>query len=52
MSQPPSALARRLRALLILPAFALLCGCDMVVLNPAGDVARQQGNLVMISTVA
>ena len=29
----------------------LLAGCQMVVLDPAGDVARQQGNLVMISTL-
>jgi cytochrome o ubiquinol oxidase subunit 2 len=28
----------------------LLGGCNMVVLDPAGDVARQQGNLVLIST--
>ena len=30
----PRPLLARLRALLILPAFTLLCGCDMVVLNP------------------
>jgi cytochrome o ubiquinol oxidase subunit 2 len=29
----------------------LLSGCNMVVLHPAGDVAQQQGNLVLISTV-
>jgi len=29
----------------------LLEGCNMVVLHPAGDVAAQQGNLVLISTV-
>lgn len=29
----------------------LLSGCGMVVLEPAGDVAQQQGNLVVISTV-
>ncbi|WP_443970656.1 ubiquinol oxidase subunit II [Sphingobium sp. CR28] len=34
--------------LLLLP---LLGGCGMVVLDPAGDVARQQGNLVIISTL-
>jgi cytochrome o ubiquinol oxidase subunit 2 len=28
----------------------LLGGCDMVVLHPAGDVAQQQGDLVLIST--
>ncbi|NIJ66610.1 cytochrome o ubiquinol oxidase subunit 2 [Sphingomonas leidyi] len=47
----PRPLSARLRALLILPAFALLCGCDMVVLNPAGDIARQQGDLVIVSTL-
>ena len=37
-----------------LPAFAalpLLSGCGLVVLDPAGDVARQQGDLIVISTV-
>ncbi|VVT21323.1 cytochrome o ubiquinol oxidase subunit II [Sphingomonas sp. EC-HK361] len=28
----------------------MLSGCDMVVMNPSGDVARQQANLVLIST--
>jgi len=36
---------------MLLAAFPLLAGCDTVVLNPAGDVARQQGDLVVISTV-
>lgn len=36
-------------ALLALPA--LLGGCNLVVLSPAGEVARRQGDLVMISTV-
>ena len=31
--------------------FALLAGCDTVVLNPSGDIAAQQGNLIVISTV-
>ncbi len=34
-----------------LAAMAALAGCDWVVLNPAGDVAAQQGRLVVISTV-
>lgn len=42
--------ARWLRAAPLLPLLPLLGGCDMVVLNAAGDVARQQGNLVLIST--
>ncbi|WP_033927058.1 ubiquinol oxidase subunit II [Sphingomonas sp. 35-24ZXX] len=29
----------------------LLSGCNMVVLDPAGDVAQQQGNLVIVSTL-
>ena len=39
------------RALPLLAALPLLSGCGMVVLDPAGDVARQQGDLVVISTV-
>ncbi|MDK2757981.1 MAG: ubiquinol oxidase subunit II, partial [Blastomonas fulva] len=37
-----------LAALSLLP---LLGGCGMVVLDPAGDVAQQQGDLVVISTL-
>ena len=39
-----------LRTALIAPAF-LLSGCNTIVLHPAGDVARQQADLVVISTV-
>lgn len=35
---------------LALSGTALLSGCDWVVLNPSGDVARQQANLVLVST--
>lgn len=38
------------RVFLLLPLAALLGGCDMVVLSPAGDVAQQQGNLILLST--
>ena len=44
----------RLRLPAALAAFCLLPllgGCNMVVLDPAGDVAQQQGNLVVISTL-
>jgi cytochrome o ubiquinol oxidase subunit 2 len=37
------------RGLYLLP-FSLLAGCDTVVLNPSGDIAAQQGQLVIIST--
>jgi cytochrome o ubiquinol oxidase subunit 2 len=33
-----------------LPLVALLGGCDLVVFNPSGDVARQQGDLILWST--
>ena len=42
--------SHRLRAVLVLPLGLLLTGCDWVVLNPAGDIARQQANLVVVST--
>lgn len=40
-------LARAACAAALLP---LVSGCNMVVLDPSGDIARQQGNLVIIST--
>jgi cytochrome o ubiquinol oxidase subunit 2 len=42
---------RVLRKLLLLSLAALLAGCEAVVLNPSGDVAVQQRNLVIASTV-
>jgi len=50
MSLFPLFTRRALSRLAPLSALALLGGCQMVVLDPAGDVARQQGNLVMAST--
>jgi cytochrome o ubiquinol oxidase subunit 2 len=41
---------RRLRYLAVLPLCAALSACDMVVLNPAGDVAAQQRDLLVTST--
>ena len=41
---------RFVRFLLLLPVFALLGGCDMVLMNPSGDVAVQQRNLILAST--
>ncbi|WP_347302025.1 ubiquinol oxidase subunit II [Croceibacterium sp. TMG7-5b_MA50] len=39
------------RTLPVLATLPLLAGCgELIVLDPAGDVARQQGNLVVIST--
>ena len=41
---------RLLRILGLLPLFALLGGCDLVILNPSGDVAVQERNLILAST--
>ena len=36
----------------ILSVLALLCtGCDLVTLNASGDIARQQGSLIVVATV-
>lgn len=39
------------QALATLPLTGALSACNTVVLDPAGDVARQQGDLVVVSTV-
>ncbi len=43
--------ARMLRALLTVPLIALLSGCDWVVMKPFGDVAIQQRDLIVVSTI-
>ena len=49
--QPKGLLVSRLRLLALLPLAAALGGCDFIVLAPAGDIAAQQRDLVIISTV-
>ncbi|MFC5608288.1 ubiquinol oxidase subunit II [Variovorax soli] len=44
-------LLKKLRGLLLLSPLLLLSGCEMVVLNPSGDIAVQQGRLVVVATV-
>ncbi len=39
------------RALLLAAALVPLAGCNTVVLNPSGDIAAQQGQLIVVSTV-
>jgi cytochrome o ubiquinol oxidase subunit 2 len=41
---------RSIKLLLLLPLAALLSGCNAVVMSPAGDVAMQQRDLILIST--
>ncbi|UDL88100.1 ubiquinol oxidase subunit II [Mesorhizobium sp. PAMC28654] len=40
----------RLRTLFLLPLLASLGSCSMVVMNPSGDVAAQQRDLLVVST--
>ncbi|MGO4722385.1 ubiquinol oxidase subunit II [Inquilinus sp. 2KB_12] len=42
---------KALRRLIVLPFLALLGGCNMVVMSPSGDVAVQQRDLIVISTI-
>jgi cytochrome o ubiquinol oxidase subunit 2 len=42
---------KHLRGLLLIPAIALMAGCKAVVMSPSGDVAAQQRDLILISTV-
>lgn len=42
---------KRFHIFALLPLLALLGGCNAIVLNPAGDIAIQQRDLVIISTV-
>jgi cytochrome o ubiquinol oxidase subunit 2 len=41
---------KNFRGLLLAPAI-LLAGCNTVLLNPSGDIANQQGRLIVVSTV-
>lgn len=50
MAQTPARFPVLSRSLVALSLLPLLGGCGMVVLDPAGDVARQQGNLILVST--
>jgi cytochrome o ubiquinol oxidase subunit 2 len=43
-------MSKRLRILAIVPLYAALAACDAVVLNPSGDVAAQQRDLLVTST--
>ena len=45
-----STLLRIFRIIAVLPLFALLGGCQWVLLAPSGDIALQQRNLLLAST--
>lgn len=40
-----------LRRLVLLPLLGLLSGCNLVVMKPSGDIAAQQSDLIVISTI-
>ncbi|MDO1527624.1 ubiquinol oxidase subunit II [Fulvimonas sp. R45] len=42
---------KRLRGLLLLPLALLLGGCHLVLLDPPGDVARQQSDIMIVTTI-
>ena len=48
--QASSSLARRLAGIALLPIIGMLQGCERAVLNPAGDIALQQRDLIYTST--
>ncbi|KRD34852.1 cytochrome O ubiquinol oxidase [Lysobacter sp. Root916] len=41
---------RLLRTAALLAALGLLSGCNLVVLDPAGDIAARQGQLILVAT--
>jgi len=43
-------ISRRVRTLLLLPTLFALSACERGVLDPAGDIARQQRDIIIIST--
>lgn len=39
------------RGLLLAPLMAALAGCNTVVMNPSGDIAKQQAHLITVSVI-
>ena len=53
IAKPPirsAYVSRSIKLLLLLAVATLLSGCNAVVMNPAGDIAVQQRDLILIST--
>ncbi|WP_345303346.1 ubiquinol oxidase subunit II [Lysobacter hankyongensis] len=46
-----SLLRRLLQIAVLLAAAGLLSGCDLLVLDPAGDIAARQGDLIVVATL-
>ena len=39
------------RSIVFAPMLAALTGCNMVVMSPSGDIAAQQRDLIVVSTI-
>lgn len=48
---PAPSFRNRLSSLCLIPFAALLSGCEAVVMSPSGDIAMQQRDLIVVSTV-
>jgi len=48
---PGMHILKNLRRSLLLLSAMLLAGCNTVLMNPSGDIANQQGRLIVVSTV-
>ncbi|AYD03349.1 ubiquinol oxidase subunit II [Neorhizobium sp. NCHU2750] len=46
-----SPIVRRLCQLSLLLILPLMSGCDLVVMSPSGDIAKQQADLIVVSTI-
>lgn len=51
MLSQPSRKHARLRLLPLVASLPLLSGCGLVIFEPAGDIAQQQGDLIVLSTI-
>lgn len=51
LRQPEWSPVKLLIRLAVLPLIVALGGCDWVVMNPSGDIAAQQRDLIVISTI-
>ena len=48
---PMSFVRKTLQAAAAMSAASMLSGCNLLVLNPAGDIAARQGHLIVVATV-
>lgn len=44
-------LSKLVRGVAITSMFSLLAGCNLVVIDPSGDIASQQADLIIVSTI-